>query len=126
MSQEGTPAKLKDILVYEPEEYLSEEEITLIRQTFKYNPQLLRVLRKVFIPSIQDPNLPIEEMSNDVYLTGKNWDQIPAEEAKILMVARQDALKFICGGFISLKQIASMEEESEADRAARLAKDSTK
>lgn len=118
--------QLKDILKYETDSFLSQEEVDLIRNTFKYNPQLFRVLRKIFIPSVSTLDLPIEEIHRDMWLVGKEWDQIPADEAKILAVARQDTIKFIVGGLISLKNIAAIEEESEQERKLREEKDSAK
>lgn len=119
-------AQLKDILNYDPEVYFSEEEVSLLRSHFKGNVKLLAVLRKLFIPTIADPSLPIEQMAEDVWMSSREWAQIPAEEAKILMVARQDALKFILGGFVRLKIFLSATEENPMAEALRRSKDTNK
>jgi hypothetical protein len=56
---QGQPARLKDIINYEPERYLSEEELAWIRATFAGNRKAITTLRKLFLPTVTD--LPIEE-----------------------------------------------------------------
>ena len=119
-------ATLKDVLNYEPEQYLSKEETDLIRNAIKYNPTLLKVLRKVFLPTFKDPELPNEELESDYFNQGRTWAQIPAEEAKILIVARQDAVGLVMNGLVKLRVIASIPEESEEEKAERTKKNSTK
>lgn len=123
---ENTKATLKDVINYAPENYLSDDELALIRSTFNGNEKLFKVLRKVFIPTMADPELPIENLGNDVWFAGRVWSQIPAEEAKILAVARQETLEYIIGGLIKLKVIANQKEESEEEKEARRKKDSSK
>jgi hypothetical protein len=123
---EQKPATLSDIINYEPDTYLTVEDLDIIRSTFKGNKRLMRVLRKIMVPSVGDPELPVEEMGNDAWLAMRDWAQVPADEAKILMVARQEALKFIFGGFIKLKMIANSTEESPMSKDVRRKMDSTK
>lgn len=120
------PATLRDVINYEPDTYLTPEDLDIIRSTFKDNKRLLRVLRKIMVPSVGDPELPVEEMGNDAWLAMRDWSQVPADEAKILMVARQEALKFIFGGFIKIKMIANSTEESPFSKEARRKMDSSK
>src|SRR5579883_2826526 len=87
-------AKLEDVLNYQPEQYLSPDDLGLIRSTFK-DQRVMKVIRKVFLPTIADPEMPVEELTSDMWFANRNWEQVPAEEAKILMVARQEAIKFI-------------------------------
>jgi hypothetical protein len=124
MSNEKTT--LSDIINYDPDTYLSLDELALIRSTFKDNPRLLKVLRKLMVPSVGNPELPVEEMGNDAWIAMRDWSQIPADEAKILMVARQEALKFIFGGMIKLKMIANSSDESPMSAQLRRKQDSTK
>lgn len=123
---EQKPATLSDIINYEPDTYLTVEDLDIIRSTFKGNKRLMRVLRKIMVPSVGDPELPVEEMGNDAWLAMRDWAQVPADEAKILMVARQEALKFIFGGFIKLKMIANSTEESPMSKDVRRKMDSAK
>ena len=120
------PAKLKDVLQYTPESYFSKEELDLIKRTFKDSPQLVRVIRKVFLPTISDPNLPIEEFSKDVYLAGKSWASIPVSERATLMVGRQEAIEFVLGGLMFLKNLAQTKEETEEEEMKRRKQDSAK
>lgn len=119
-------ATLKDVINYEPEQYLSEDEMSLIRSTFKDNPRLIAVLRKLLWPTVTDAALPIEQMGNDGWNAGRDWAQIPADEAKILMCARQDAQQFIMGALIKLKVLANQTELTDVEKAYRQSKDSTK
>ncbi len=123
--QKGERAQLRDVINYEPQQYLDEQEINLIRSTFGDNPKLIAILRKLLVPTFSDPSLPIEEISSDVWLN-RDWAQVPADEAKILQVARQDAIKFIFGMLIKLQVIANSKVESEMEAALRRSKDSVK
>lgn len=123
---EQDPVSLREVTGYTAEKYLSDEETALIRNTFKYNPQLLNIIRKIMLPTMSDPALPIEEVGRDAWLAGKKWDEIPADEAKSLIVARQDTIKFVLGGLIALKQIASQNEETDSQIAERNQRNSNK
>jgi len=122
---EPQKASLKDVLNYEPEQYLSGEELSLLRSTFKNNPRLIALLRKLLVPTISDPSLPIEQMGDDAFSAGLDWKNIPADEAKIIATARQEAIKFIFGGLIKIKIIASSDDENPMEAALRRSKDST-
>ncbi len=115
--------KLADVLNYQPEQYLNESEMSLIQSTFRGNTSLIAVLRKVMIPTIADPSLPIEEVNADPFLN-RDWSAMPMEEAKALIVARQDAIKFIIGGLIKLQVLANGSNETPMETAMRRAKDS--
>lgn len=119
-------AKLKDVLEYTPESYYTTGELELIKRTFKGNSELFRILRKTLLPSVADPNLPMEEFAKDAYLAGKSWATIPEKERATLIVARQEAIEFVLGGLIYLKNLASIKEESLEEMVARRKKDSTK
>jgi len=119
-------AKLQDMLSYTPEQYYTDEEMKLIRKTFKDNPELLKVLRKTFIPTITDPELPLEEMAKDAMLAGKNWSQVPEMEKGKLVTARQDAIQFVAGGLIFLKNVANLKEETEEERQRKAKQNSNK
>lgn len=119
-------ATLKDVLNYEPEQYITKDELALIKATFGGNEKLLQILRKVLIPTITDGGLPIEDFAKDSFIVDKDWSMIPIAEVKSLIVARQDAIKFIFGGLIKLKVMANNKSETEAEEIARRTKDSTK
>ena len=119
-------ASLKDMLNYAPEKYISDEEVEIVRNTFKYNPQLFGIIRKCFLPTFSDPLLPLEEMETDIFLQGKNWGMMPQEEVKALVVARQEAVQFVMSGLVKLKMLANIEGKDEAIVEANKKKDSTK
>lgn len=126
------PATLNDLLNYKPETYLSEEDVELLRNTFGGNNQLVNVLRKLLLPSIGDSALPVEEMGTDIWLTmgakgPQDWGAMDPVHAQALIIARQDAIKFIAGGLVKLKLLANQPaDENALNRAARREKDSAK
>lgn len=126
MADSNQRATLKDVLNYDPEQYLSEEEVALIRSHFNDNPKLIAVIRKLFLPTVSDPSLPLEEFASDAYLAHVEWASMPQDEIKPLMVGRTDAIKFVVGGLIKLKVIASSKEENPYQKELRRKQDSLK
>ena len=126
MAEQQKPARLQDVLNYEADSYFTPDEIALIQSTFA-DKKIINVLRKALLPSIGDLSLPLEQaLGSDFWLSGYQWQQIPADEAKILAVARQDTIKFIVGGLVKLRVIANVKEEDEVQAAYRRSKDSAK
>ena len=123
---EGQRASLQDVINYIPEQYFSEDELNLIRNTFRGNSALFKVLRKVFIPTISDPELPIEKFGDDFFLSGRQYASIPENEIKSIVLAREEALKFIVGGLIQLKNMSNTKVETDEQIKTRLKKDSVK
>lgn len=126
MPEGSQKASLRDVLNYEAETYFSDEELSLIRSTFQNNPRLMKVLRKALIPTFSDLELPLEDVGKDLWLVGRDYAQIPDAEIKSIVLARQEAIKFIAGGLINLKVIANAKDESPMEAALRRSKDSTK
>ena len=124
----STPQKatLKDLITYKPEQYMTDEELSLIKSVFKDNVKLLRALRKVFLPTVSDPNLPIEEFGKDLWFAGVDFSQLSKEEVQQRVIAKSEAIKFVMGGFIYLKQMANITEESPMEAALRRSQDSNK
>lgn len=106
--------------------YLTEEDARLIRDTFKGNSRLLRVLQKVFIPTIQDPEMPPEQMAEDFWMSGIDWEMMSAEEVKAIAAGRSKALKTILGGIIRIKVLANAKEEDLQANFRRKQQDSNK
>ncbi len=115
MAQDQQRASIRDVLNYKPEEYLSPAELALIRNTFAGSPALIKVLRKLLIPTFADPDTPLEDFGNDAWLAGRDYGAIPESEIKSIVLARQEALKFIVGGLIKLKVIAATPEPTAAE-----------
>lgn len=123
---DNKPANLKDVLPYDPETYLSSDEVKLVQNTFRGNEKLIKVLRKIFLPTAFDPELPIEEIGGDVWMANFDFTQMQSTEVKPLVLGRQDAIKFVIGGLIKLKVIANQTEMSEIELAYKRSKDSAK
>lgn len=118
-------ANLADILNYEADTYLKAEEIALIQSTFK-DARMMRLLRKVMLPTVGDPDMPIEEVGSDMWLVGRDYAAMPNEEIKSVVLARQEAIKFVVGGLIKLKMIANQKVENSVERALREKQNSSK
>ena len=113
------------MLNYNADTYLKPDEMNLICNTFN-DPKVMSILRKVLLPSVGDLELPLEEMSQDVWLVGRDYAMIPDSEIKSIVLARQEAIKFIVGGLIRLKIIANTKKETQTEKALRIKKDSSK
>lgn len=128
MPPDAKKASLSDVINYTPESYFSDDEIALIRTSFN-GPQgmrLLKVVRKVLVPSISDPDLPIEELGKDFFMGVIDFKTLLADEVKPAVMGVQLAMKAIMGGLIQLKQIANIKEETEAEKKNRMEKNSTR
>lgn len=125
---DGKPARLEDMLSYKPESYLSDDELSLIQSTFSgtNGAKLIKILRKILMPTISDPSLPIEEFGKDMFMGQFDFKQTATEEVKPIVLGIQLATKAIMGGLIMLKSMGNVKEESDQEKKARLAKDSTK
>lgn len=121
-------AQLEDIISYAPPTLFSDEELALIRSHFNgpTGAQLLRILWKALIPSVHDAELPMELIGQDLYLGLIDFKSVPADEAKSLAMGLQYTVKGIMGGLTNLKNLANIKSETDAERAARAAKNSSK
>lgn len=117
---------LNELLPYTPDTYLTPEEVKELQSVFKGNEKLIKTLRKLFLPTAYDPELPIEEMMGDAWMVDKDFSQMQGAEIKPIVLARQDAIKFILGGLIKLKVIANTADATPMEEAYRRSKDSTK
>lgn len=123
--EQDSKLTLGELLNYDLDTYYSEDELRWIKATFS-DPFAVRIIRKVFLPTVHDASLPIEELGADLWLSGRDWAQIPQEEAKSLIVARQEAIKFIVHCLMKLKTLANLKEETPTAAAERRHKDSAK
>jgi len=122
----GQPSRLEDVINYKPEEYFSEDELNLIRNTFRgeMGLKLIKVLRKAFIPTVNDPELPVESFQNDSFLMGLDYNTIPTDQVKSIVMGRQHAVKLVFGALIKLKVIAHTKYETPDELEAKANKDS--
>lgn len=125
---ESKPASIEDIISYTPETYFSEDELTLLRAHFNgpEGAKLLRIIRKVMLPTVSDPALPIEELGKDIFLGGIDIKQLPEGEVKPTLLGLQYMVKAVMGGLIQLRNMANVKEESPENRAQRREKNSSR
>ena len=75
------------------EMFLTFDDLEVIRKTFYNNKPLLKVLRKVFIPTL-DPNAPLRQMF-DLYSIAPITPETPPEEVKIAWMARNQLISHL-------------------------------
>jgi hypothetical protein len=81
----------------------TDEELTLIRNTFKGNDTLLKLMRKVFLPEI-DPDAPIGQII-DLWMTVSITEKTP-EEAYAHLIARNTVISHVDQMLMQLKILA--------------------
>lgn len=125
MAEQPQPkrATLADVINYEPERYITDADLAVIKTL---TPEHLAIIRKVLLPTISDPNLPIEEMGQDAYLMGIDWLTMSADHAKAIIQGRQEAIKFVLGGLVKLRIMANGSVESPLQKEIRQKKDSAR
>ena len=107
----------------EKEMRITPDEIKVIRDTFKGNQPLLKVLRKIFLPSY-DPNAPLGQ-TVDLWMGIETQGKTDAEIARNTLV-REQLIRHVESQLIQLDFLAKSEEETEEQKIARQKKDSTK
>lgn len=101
----------------------TKEEIDLLKRTFKDNDDLLKVLRKVFLPEY-DPKAPVTQVI-DLWMTVPVKELTP-EAAYVKMLARNDLISHVEFQLQQIKHFADLKEETQEEIEARAAKNSTK
>lgn len=101
----------------------TEDELRLIRDTFKNNDPLLRLMGKFFCPPL-DPQAP-PGMMFDIYM------QIPADQMTDTDVARNVRARNLLINHLNMRLmelqiLAGRKEETEKEKEERLRKDSLK
>lgn len=113
--------------VYQPPLLFSDEEMKLMRTTFGgQNNELMKLLRRIFLPTLLDPDVPEEFGSNDMWMD-RDWSIIPVEEVKPIVLARQETIKWVLGSLIRLRTMSNSPEGiTLAELAEKQRKDSSK
>lgn len=101
----------------------SDEELALIKSTFKGNDKLLKLLRKVFLPEY-DPQAPLGE-TIDLWMT-LDLNSLPAEEALRRIYARNTVISHVEQRLIELATLSNLKEETASEKEERERKDSSK
>lgn len=116
---EKSPLQLKDVLPnnYDATDYFSQDEIQWIQMVLG-TPLAIKILRKIFLPTVHDPELPIEEFAKDIFGKDLNYLSMDANNVKAIVQGRQEAVKFIMDGLIRIKVIASFKEQKGGKQKA--------
>lgn len=101
----------------------TESELELIRSAFKDNEELLKVMRKVFLPEI-DPKAPLGQ-TIDLWMTIDVKGQDPLLAYQNLL-ARNMLITHVDQQLIQLQFLAGMETKSPLQLEEERKKDSTK
>ena len=126
--EQPKPAQLEDILSYAPPTLFTDDELAILRSHFNgpVGAKLLRIIWKALVPSVHNPDLPMELIGQDLYLGLIDFKSVPQDEAKALAMGLQYTVKGIMGGLTNLKNLANIKDESDAERIARVQKNSSK
>ena len=99
-----------------------EGELELIRTTFKDNPALLKLLRKVFLPEY-DPKAPLGQ-AFDLWMTLQIQGMTP-DVAYVHMLARNQVITHVEQQLLQLDALAGIEPENPKQIAERAKKNGT-
>ena len=102
---------------------ITDNELSLLKNTFADNEELLRVLRKIFLPEL-DANTPIGQ-NLDLWMTVK-IDELSPEDAIINLKARNTVIQHLEMCLMQIKMLAGVKEETVEQTKDRLKKDSNK
>lgn len=106
----------------------SEGELELLKSHFADNEELLKLLRKVFLPRMSDSAADIGGMTSDVAmhpdLQVKNYPTL--EQAMIGIEAHSKSLQHVEKCLWQIKMLAGQKNETVAETKKRLEKDSAK
>lgn len=112
-------------LNYQAPTRVTEEEKDIVRNAFK-DDRIFPILKKIFVPHFADEENPFEFAGADAFLMGRDWSQMPTDQIKALVVARQDTINWLSGGLALIKNWVHDAPESAEKRAERERKNSTK
>ena len=118
---------MADKLNYTPPLLFSKEEVAQLRATFGGQDNVnMDLLRRIFLPSLFDKDVPVEYGANDMWMD-RDFASIPQEEVKAIVLARQEVVKWVAGSLIRIRQMANQPEgDSPEERAAREKKNSNR
>lgn len=88
-------------------------EISILKNTFKGNEELVRLMRKIFLPEL-DPYAPIGQ-NIDLWMTVDIKDRTP-EEAMIQILARNQLISHVDNMLNQIKLLAESPEPTESNK----------
>jgi hypothetical protein len=102
---------------------ITDAELSLIKNTFAGNEELIKLLRKLFLPEL-DPTAPIGQVI-DLWMTVSLESQTP-EQAIINLKARNTLINHIEQQLLQIKVLAGDKNETVEQTKERLQKNSNK
>lgn len=102
---------------------ISDAELDILKKAFAGNVELLKLLRKVFLPEI-DPTAPLGQQV-DLWMTVDLKD-LTAEQAMVRLWARNMLITHVEQQLMMLNILAGVPDESVEDTKKRLMSDSAK
>ena len=102
---------------------ITDDEMKTIQVVFKDNIQLLKLMRKIFLPEY-DPKAPLGQVV-DLW-TVKDVAGMTPEECKIYFWTRRDLIMHIESQLLQLEALSNAKVESEKEKENRIKKDSQK
>jgi hypothetical protein len=102
---------------------ISDSELQLIKNTFAGNTDLLKLLRKVFLPELS-AKAPLGQ-NIDLWMT-VNLENLTPEQALINLKARNSLIQHVEMQLQMLSILAGQKDETVEQTKARLKKDSSK
>lgn len=103
---------------------MTTDEISLIKTAFGGNEQLLKLLRKVFLPEY-DPNAPLGQ-TIDLWLAMTDLKTLPPDVAYQHILARNQVIGHVEQQLDMLRFFAQQKSESPEEKTSRERKDSSK
>lgn len=102
---------------------ITDAEMAIIKSMFAENDEALKLMRKIFLPSI-DTDAPIG-MVMDMWLPVE-IDDVSAEQALVNVKARKTLINHVEQCLMLLKNLAGKKDETPEQTAKRIFKDSSK
>lgn len=102
---------------------VTDEELSLLKNTFADNEVLLKLMRKMFLPELS-ADAPIGQ-TIDLWMTIDVKDQSP-EEAKVRIMARNELIQHVESQLMQIKILAGSKDETPEETKKRLLQNSAK
>lgn len=102
---------------------ITDTELSILKNTFKGNEELLRLMRKLFLPELE-PYAPLGQ-NIDLWMTVKIDDMLP-EQAMINIKARNSLIQHLDQVLNSIKMLAETADETPEAALTRMKKNSNR
>lgn len=107
----------------------TEAEDKLIQDTFQDNEELMSLLSKIFLPSLDTETAQAGNVIDAAHVLDTlvfETDKMPAEEVAIRTHARNRVMTYINSRLNEIRQLANLGGKSDEEKQAKAKKDSTR